>query len=107
MHLWAFGRLTMTKFFGPWDIEKCNYNGKVFRDFGSILGLCSAASFFQKKLYGTWIHPRSKFPYHLDHFLVKQSNVKCVSDAGRFGVHPVACISKSLCASGSEPEAES
>ena len=75
------------KVLGPWGIEKCNYNR--FRGFCSTLGFCSATSFFQKKQYGTWIHPHSKFPYQLDHFLVIQSNMKCVSDAGPFGVYPV------------------
>ena len=50
------------KVLGPWGIEQCNYNGKVFRYFCSTLGLCSATSFFQMKQYGIWIHPRSIFP---------------------------------------------
>ena len=51
-----------------------------------INGLCLPATFFQKKHYSTWFNPRSKKGHQLDHFIVKQNQLKRVQDAGRCGM---------------------
>ena len=37
---------------------------------------------FQKKSYGTWIHPRSKFPHQLDHIIKNKDKLCTITDVG-------------------------
>ena len=73
------------KVLGPFGISKTNLNGVLFRDLCSVLGLCLATTFFKKRSYGTWRHPRSKLLYQLNHFLVQRASLVRIIDAGRYG----------------------
>lgn len=70
---------------GPFGISKQNAAGHLFRDFCETMNLCSATTFFSKRSYTTWRHMRSKFPYQLDHFLVRRKFLNRVVDACVYG----------------------
>ena len=59
-----------------------NASGRQLRTFLETQKLASLASFFNKKYYGTWQHPRSKSMYQLDHILVTRSDLMRFTDAG-------------------------
>ena len=59
-----------------------NQSGRRFRTFLSLNNLRAATTFFRKKNYGTWQHPRSKKLHQLDHFVTNAEMFKCVRDAG-------------------------
>ena len=44
--------------------------------------LASLASYFQKRHYSTWVHPRNHHGYQLDHIVVTRLDIKRVPDAG-------------------------
>ena len=67
---------------GPFGIEHMNASGRQLRTFLETQKLASLASFFNKKYYGTWQHPRSKSMYQLDHILVTRSDLMRFTDAG-------------------------
>ena len=55
---------------GSFGIDHLNASGRRFRSFLELHGLRSLSTFFCKRYYGTWQHPRSKLPYQLDHVVV-------------------------------------
>ena len=57
---------------GPCGLQQLNASGRRLRCFLETNELASLTTFFEKKYYGTWMHPRSKRMYQLDHFLVSQ-----------------------------------
>jgi hypothetical protein len=66
------------------------HENKAGQELTTILGineLCLPTTFFKKKVYGTWIHPCSKNVHQLDHFIVKQADLKRIQDAGRCGMN--------------------
>ena len=67
---------------GPFGIPHSNNAGRIMHFFLSIRGLTIATTFFQKKSHRTWIHPRSKFPYQLDHITANRDKLCTVTDAG-------------------------
>jgi hypothetical protein len=53
---------------GPYGINHINLSGSRLRSFLEIHNLASLSSFFKKRHYGTWQHPRSKLQNHLHYF---------------------------------------
>jgi hypothetical protein len=48
--------------------------------------LCAASTFFQKRRYETWYHPGAIWRgFQIDHFIVRQNDMKRVRDAGAMG----------------------
>ena len=39
-------------------------------------------TYFRKRRYATWIHPRSKLGHQIDHFFVKKNKANLFTDAG-------------------------
>ena len=66
---------------GPHGIDHVNAAGRRLRSFMESHALCSLTSFFPKKAYGTWVHPRSRLPHQLDHVLVTRSDRRRFVDA--------------------------
>ena len=67
---------------GPFGVPHTNDAGRRMHSFLSIRGLTTTTKFSQKKPYGTWIHPRSKFPHKLDHIITNKDKLCTVTDAG-------------------------
>ena len=64
-----------------------NYKNKAGRELVSLLGineLCLPSTFFRKRKYATWTNPCNKLDHQLDHFIVRQADLKRVLDAGRY-----------------------
>jgi len=74
----AEGRVT-----GSFGNPHRNHAGAQLRRFCASNDLCAASTFFQKRRYDTWRHPRSKRMYQLDHFLVPRTHLKRVADCFR------------------------
>jgi len=74
---------------GPFGIPYVNEAGKAVHQLLGMNQLCAATTYFQKTAggnhafaYTTWEHPARKSPFQLDHFFVKQKDLKLVRDAG-------------------------
>ena len=67
---------------GPFGGPHTNDAGRRMHSFLSIRGLTTTTTFFQKKSYGTWIHPRSKLPHQLDHIITNKDKLCTVTYAG-------------------------
>ena len=59
--------------------------------FCGLHNLCLPKTFFQKKMQrrGTWMHPRSKRMYEIDHFVTTRKDLKRVVDCGTIRRHSV------------------
>ena len=67
---------------GKFGITHVNESGKRLLTYLAIQELKVTTTCFQKKRYGTWMHPRSKKLHQIDHILVNQEMfVRCI-DAG-------------------------
>ena len=67
---------------GPHGISHVNKSGRRFRSFLATNNLVATSTFFKKKNYGTWQHPRSKRLHQLDHFITKRKTLKLITDSG-------------------------
>jgi hypothetical protein len=67
---------------GPHGLDHVNASGRRLRSFLELHQLAALASFFWKRHYGTWMHPRSKLLHQLDHIFVARSDVHRFTDAG-------------------------
>ena len=67
---------------GPHGIDHMNEAGRRLRSFLELHDLAALSTFFKKKHYGTWQHPRSKLQHHLDHIIVSRRDLKRFTDAG-------------------------
>ena len=67
---------------GPFGLAHINASGRRLRSFMETHALASLSSFYRKKHYGTWQHPRSKLQHQLDHLLVSRGELKRFTDAG-------------------------
>ena len=67
---------------GPFGLPHINAAGRRLRGFLQAQQLASLTTFFRKQFYGTWIHPRSKLAYQLDHILVARDDLCRFKDAG-------------------------
>ena len=67
---------------GPFGNPHVNASGIRFRSFLEVNNLAAVTTFFQKKQYSTWNHPRSKKPHQIDHFITEKSSISRFLDAG-------------------------
>ena len=81
---------------GPYGIRHVNAAGRRLRAFAEMQGLRDCTSFFKNQKrrgahsratrhddsrYRTWVHPRSRKPYQLDHIFVNQTQARRVQTA--------------------------
>ena len=66
---------------GPFGINYTNDAGRRFRTFLDTHDLCAVCTFFQKKHYGTWMHPASKLSHQLDHIIILRHDLKRFTNA--------------------------
>ena len=59
-----------------------NDSGRRFLSYLSINNLTAVTTFFKKKQYATWVHPRSKKTHQIDHFIVNKEMFHRCIDAG-------------------------
>ena len=59
-----------------------NEAGKRFRSYLEMNNLVALTTYFRKKSYGTWMHPRSKALHQIDHFLTTKDSFHRFCDAG-------------------------
>ena len=59
-----------------------NESGRRLRSWLELHELGTLASHFKKKFYGTWLHPRTRKPYQLDHILFQRRDRTLFSDCG-------------------------
>ena len=78
------GEQNMMPAVGPYGNPHVNASGIRFRSFLEVNSLASVTTFFRKKLYSTWSHPRSKKPHQIDHFITEKSSISRFIDAGRY-----------------------
>ena len=67
---------------GKFGIEHVNYSGRRFLSYLAVNDLLALTTFFKKKSYGTWIHPRSKNAHQIDHFITSKNTYHRFLDAG-------------------------
>jgi len=67
---------------GMYGLSHMNASGLHFFSFLAIHQLKAATTWFKKKTYTTWIHPRSKNPHQIDHFLVNNEMFPRILNAG-------------------------
>ena len=67
---------------GTFGISHVNEAGRRMRTFLSINSLKACSTYFEKRNYGTWQHPRSKKMHQIDHIITTRSNFKCFTDTG-------------------------
>ena len=70
---------------GIFGMPHQNKAGRELTDLLGINELCLPSTYFRKKTYGTWTNPCNKLSHQLDHFIVRQKDLKRVVDAGRYG----------------------
>ena len=63
---------------GPHGIPHLNQAGRRLRTFLDLHNLVALSSFFKKKHYGTWQHPRSKNLHQIDHIFVASKRTSSV-----------------------------
>ena len=61
---------------GSYGIEHINAAGRRLRSFLELHELASLSTFFKKKYYGTWQHPRSKLQHQLDHIFIFKPDIR-------------------------------
>ena len=67
---------------GTYGLKHLNQSGRRLINFLAVNNMSAVSTYFPKKNYGTWRHPRSKFLHQLDHFFTKLGSRKTVIDAG-------------------------
>ena len=71
----------------PFGIPHINGAGHRLKAFLNLHNLVALTSFFKKKYYGTWQHPRSKLHHELDHIFVEGKDFMrfTIAETCRFG----------------------
>ena len=67
---------------GPHGNHHVNNAGLRFRTFLEVNSYTALTTYFKKKSYSTWTHPRSKKPHQIDHFLSDKIHFSRFTDAG-------------------------
>lgn len=67
---------------GLFGATHTNDSGRRFSSYLSIHNFVAATTFFRKRNYGTWVHPRSKMVHQIDHFITDRRTMCRISDAG-------------------------
>ena len=52
---------------GQFGLQHTNNAGERFVSYLAVKNLVTLTTFFRKRQYGTWMHPRSKLPHQIDH----------------------------------------
>ena len=65
---------------GKFGLPHCNHAGTRFSTFLEINSLVACSTYFRKKNYATWRHPRSKLPHQIDHILTLKTDFCRVVD---------------------------
>ena len=68
---------------GKNGLSHTNASGLRFFSFLAMHQLKAATTWFPKRTYATWIHPRSKNPHQIDHFLVSNEMFPRILNAGQ------------------------
>ena len=66
----------LTPAIGSHGFNHVNVTGRRLRSFLESHDLAALSSFFKKKHYGTWQHPRSKLQHQLDHIFVSKYDLR-------------------------------
>ena len=67
---------------GPFGLKHINEAGRKMKNFLSTSNLLATSTYFRKRNYGTWQHPRSKKLHQIDHIVTCKSSFKCFKDTG-------------------------
>ena len=67
---------------GKYGLGHINNSGRRFLSYLAVNHLTAITTHFEKRHYGTWLHPRSKKLHQIDHFLVNSEMFHRVMDAG-------------------------
>ena len=67
---------------GQFGLKHTNNSGDRFASYLAINNFLAITTFFRKRQYGTWIHPRSKLPHQIDHFITAGGDFCRFIDAG-------------------------
>ena len=67
---------------GRFGLKHENNSGLRFSSYLAINNYLALTTYFRKKQYGTWIHPRSKLPHQIDHFITEHKEFCRFTDAG-------------------------
>ena len=67
---------------GRYGIHHVNDSGRRFQSYLEMNNHIALTTYFQKKTYGTWIHPRSKSVHQIDHFITSKTDFPRFCDAG-------------------------
>lgn len=70
---------------GPFGLPQRNAAGMEWTQFLALRSLCLPTSFFKRRIYQTWTHPRSKKGYQLDQWCIKRAHLSRVRNAYRVG----------------------
>ena len=65
---------------GKFGLNHRNCAGIRFHSFLEINELIALTTYFQKKNYATWSHPRSKLPHQIDHIICQKSDFMRFTD---------------------------
>jgi hypothetical protein len=71
---------------GPFGAPYQNNAGRELVQHLALNELCLPTTHFKKHTYCTWTNPGSKLGHQIDHFIMKQSDLKRVRRAGHFGL---------------------
>ena len=66
---------------GKFGVNHTNRAGIRFQTFLELNSLVASTTYFRKKNYATWNHPRSKLPHQIDHFLCQKHDLRRVIDS--------------------------
>ena len=67
---------------GPHGCKHLNPAGERFRTYLEANSLTAAPTYFEKKTYRTWTHPRSRRLHQIDHLITSKSDFCRLTDAG-------------------------
>jgi len=65
---------------GKFGLPHCNKAGIRLTTFLEINNLVACSTYFRKKSYTTWMHPRSKLPHQIDHILTLKTDFRRIID---------------------------
>ena len=69
---------------GRFGMEHRNRAGIRFLTFLETHNLLALSTYFRKKSYATWNHPRSRLPHQIDHILIQKDDFKRFIDSGNY-----------------------
>ena len=67
---------------GKFGLHHTNNAGERFASYLAVNNMIALNTFFRKRQYGTWMHPRSKLLHQIDHFITSSDDFCRYTDAG-------------------------